>query len=55
MPHAIHALLESGILLASVTAVLLNLFFNGVDGDAQAAVAAAGERRTAWIQPRNGS
>ena len=29
MPHAIHPLIESGILLASLTAVGLNLFFNG--------------------------
>ena len=29
MPHAIHPLIESGILLASVAAVVLNLFFNG--------------------------
>jgi NCS2 family nucleobase:cation symporter-2 len=43
MPHGIHALLESGILLASVVAVLLNLFLNGVDGDTRAAVTAAGE------------
>src|SRR2546427_4720219 len=29
MPHAIHPLIESGILLASITAVALNIFFNG--------------------------
>ncbi len=29
MPHAIHPLIESGILLASVSAVVLNAFFNG--------------------------
>jgi len=29
MPHAIHPLIESGILLASLCAVLLNMFFNG--------------------------
>jgi uracil-xanthine permease len=28
MPHSLHPLLESGILLTSITAVLLNLFFN---------------------------
>ena len=28
-PHALHSLLESGILLAALSAVLLNLFFNG--------------------------
>ncbi|MDO5620309.1 MAG: nucleobase:cation symporter-2 family protein [Paracoccus sp. (in: a-proteobacteria)] len=34
MPHAIHPLIESGILLASVSAVGLNAFFNGAAGDA---------------------
>jgi NCS2 family nucleobase:cation symporter-2 len=29
LPHAIHPLIESGILLASVSAVLLNIYFNG--------------------------
>ena len=32
MPHALHPLLESGILLAALSAVLLNLFFNGGRG-----------------------
>jgi uracil-xanthine permease len=41
MPHSIHPLIESGILLASISAVLLNLFFNGGKGDASAAVEAA--------------
>jgi uric acid transporter len=44
MPHGIHPLIESGILLASVTAVLLNAFFNGAKGsidEAKAAAAAA--------------
>jgi NCS2 family nucleobase:cation symporter-2 len=41
MPHAIHPLIESGILLASVSAVLLNLFFNGAREDAAAIVRAA--------------
>jgi NCS2 family nucleobase:cation symporter-2 len=41
MPHGIHPLIESGILLASISAVLLNLFFNGGKGDAAAAVEAA--------------
>ena len=41
MPHNIHPLIESGILLASITAVLMNLYFNGGKGDASAAVAAA--------------
>ena len=29
MPHALGPLLHSGILLASLTAVVLNLYFNG--------------------------
>jgi NCS2 family nucleobase:cation symporter-2 len=41
MPHDIHPLIESGILLASISAVLLNLFFNGAGGDAREAVEAA--------------
>lgn len=41
MPHAIHPLIESGILLASITAVLLNVFFNGASRDTSAAVDAA--------------
>ena len=41
MPHAIHPLIESGILLSSVTAVVLNVFFNGANGDTSAAVHAA--------------
>ncbi|MGH6761045.1 MAG: nucleobase:cation symporter-2 family protein [Phyllobacterium sp.] len=35
MPHAIHPLIESGILLASLAAVLLNAFFNGAVGSAE--------------------
>lgn len=34
MPHAIHPLVESGILLATVSAVVLNVFFNGAGGTA---------------------
>jgi NCS2 family nucleobase:cation symporter-2 len=41
MPHNLHPLIESGILLASISAVLLNLFFNGASKDDSAAVAAA--------------
>ena len=41
MPHAIHPLIESGILLSSITAVLLNVFFNGASRDTSAAVDAA--------------
>ena len=41
MPHGLHPLIESGILLASISALLLNLFFNGASGDNSAAIAAA--------------
>ncbi len=41
MPHSIHPLIESGILLASVAAVILNAFFNGASGSADDAKAAA--------------
>jgi len=41
MPHAIHPLIESGILLSSIAAVLLNLFFNGAREDRTAAIQAA--------------
>ncbi len=41
MPHGIHPLIDSGILLSSIAAVALNLFFNGASGDGSDAVAAA--------------
>ncbi len=41
MPHSIHPLIESGILLASIVAVILNAFFNGVKSDEQAKKEAA--------------
>jgi uric acid transporter len=41
MPHNIHPLIESGILLASISAVALNMFFNGPRGDGSDAVEAA--------------
>ena len=43
MPHGLHPLIESGILLASLSAVFLNLFFNGAGskGDFAATIAAA--------------
>jgi NCS2 family nucleobase:cation symporter-2 len=41
MPHDIHPLIESGILLASITAVALNAFFNGAQGSVDEAKAAA--------------
>ncbi|TBW35946.1 purine permease [Siculibacillus lacustris] len=41
MPNAMHPLLESGILLASISAVALNAWFNGVRGAADPLAAAA--------------
>ncbi len=41
MPHGLHPLIESGLLLASLSAVLLNLFFNGANGDSRDAIEAA--------------
>ena len=41
MSHALHPLLESGILLTAVAAVVLNIFFNGARGDEAGAVEAA--------------
>ena len=40
-PHGLHPLIESGILLASLSAVLLNLFFNGASSDSRDAIEAA--------------
>ncbi|GLS42781.1 nucleobase:cation symporter-2 family protein [Methylobacterium brachythecii] len=40
MPHALHPLLESGILLCAISAVLLNLFFNGLQSAEEARAAA---------------
>ena len=41
MAHGLHPLLESGILLTALAAVLLNLFFNGARGTADEAVESA--------------
>ncbi|HEY9317239.1 MAG TPA: solute carrier family 23 protein, partial [Achromobacter sp.] len=41
MPHSLHTLVESGILLASLSAVLLNLFLNGATHDKRAIISAA--------------
>ena len=41
MAHGLHPLLESGILLTAVSAVLLNIFFNGAQGDVTEAIEAA--------------
>jgi uric acid transporter len=48
LPHALHPLLESGILLSAIVAVALNAFFNGLGSEAEArehaaATAAAAE------------
>ncbi|MBP6677410.1 MAG: purine permease [Vitreoscilla sp.] len=42
MPHNLQILLESGILLAALTAVALNLYFNGSKGDVAGSVEASG-------------
>jgi len=41
MPHSLHPLLDSGILLTSISALLLNVFFNGAREDQGAAIEAA--------------
>ncbi|WP_298831842.1 nucleobase:cation symporter-2 family protein [uncultured Piscinibacter sp.] len=41
MAHGLHPLLESGILLTAVAAVLLNIFFNGAREDRAGAIEAA--------------
>ncbi|CAN5452723.1 nucleobase:cation symporter-2 family protein [soil metagenome] len=41
MPHGLHPLLESGILLTTISAVALNMFFNGAKGSATEAMEAA--------------
>ena len=41
MPHGLHPLLESGILLTTISAVVLNMFFNGAQGSATDAMEAA--------------
>ncbi|MES2335381.1 MAG: nucleobase:cation symporter-2 family protein [Pseudomonadota bacterium] len=43
MPVAIHPLIESGILLTSITAVILNAFFNGTEEQTDAIKAAAAQ------------
>ena len=35
LPHAIHPLIDSGILLPAIGAVVLNVFFNGAKGSAE--------------------
>ena len=43
MPVAIHPLIESGILLTSISAVILNAFFNGTEEQTDAIKAAAAQ------------
>ncbi len=47
MPEALHPLLESGILLCALSAVLLNLFFNGLGSAEEAREAAIRQAKTA--------
>lgn len=47
MPHSLHPLLESGILLAAISAVGLNLFFNGLGSTAEARDDAMRQAKTA--------
>lgn len=47
MPHGLHPLLESGILLAAISAVLLNIFFNGLGNSADAREAAMQQAKVA--------
>ncbi|RYF45459.1 MAG: purine permease, partial [Comamonadaceae bacterium] len=42
LPHDLHPLLESGILLSALVAVVLNAFFNGVGSAETAQAEAAG-------------
>ena len=44
MPHGLHSLIESGILLASITAVLLNVFLNGAAKHDESAIIAAAKQ-----------
>lgn len=46
MPHGIHLLIESGILLAAVSALLLNMYFNGSKEDLAASINAAKQADT---------
>ncbi|EJW10638.1 Xanthine permease [Rhodovulum sp. PH10] len=41
LPHALHPLLDSGILLAAISSVALNAFFNGLGGGSSKALEAA--------------
>ncbi|MFT4101824.1 MAG: nucleobase:cation symporter-2 family protein [Burkholderiaceae bacterium] len=47
MPHGLHSLIESGILLTSISAVVLNLFLNGAGEQDEAAIIAAAKHAEA--------
>ncbi|BAF86788.1 xanthine/uracil permease family protein [Azorhizobium caulinodans ORS 571] len=47
LPHELHPLLESGILLAAISAVALNVFFNGMKGASLDEVVAAAKQADA--------
>ncbi len=47
LPHELHPLLESGILLCAIVAVLLNVFFNGMKGTSMEDIVAAAKQSDA--------
>ncbi len=47
MPHGLHPLLESGILLTTISAVALNMFFNGAQGSVADVMEAAKQAEAA--------
>ncbi|WP_341991833.1 nucleobase:cation symporter-2 family protein [Azorhizobium sp. AG788] len=47
LPHELHPLLESGILLSAIVAVALNVFFNGIKGASVDEVVAAAKQADA--------
>lgn len=47
LPHALHPLLESAILLAAIVAVILNAFFNGLGSREEAGAGAAAAAQAA--------
>ena len=47
LPHDLHPLLESGILLCALVAVILNAFFNGISSTEEAKAGAVATASTA--------
>jgi xanthine/uracil permease len=47
LPHGLHPLLESGILLSAIVAVALNYFFNGMQSAEEARAEASATAATA--------